>query len=65
MDEIENMMAKSHSIAARTARNYGEEEVRKYEALRDHRGNFRAADDGRGFRFGSEDNTGHDGRTGF
>ena len=30
MDEIENMMAKSHSIAARTARNYIEEEVRKY-----------------------------------
>lgn len=26
MDEIENMMAKSHSIAARAARNYREEE---------------------------------------
>ena len=26
MNEIENMMAKSHSIAARTARNYREEE---------------------------------------
>lgn len=26
MNEIENMMAKSHSIAARAARNYREEE---------------------------------------
>ena len=65
MDEIEMMMKKSHSVAARAARNYREEEVRKYEALRNHRGNFRTADDGRGFRTGSEGGAGLDGRSGF
>ena len=29
MNEIENMMAKSHSIAARAARNYKKEEEKK------------------------------------
>ena len=60
-----HMMAKSHSIAARAARNYKKEEERKYEALRDYWGNFITADDGRGLRTGSEDDPGHNGRTGF